>query len=147
MMSVTLDLTALTQRLARVQSRIPTLREHWTRHALVRTVQRVAAHTPIHSGRTVAGWNAALAELGASGPPINGLDVDSDAIQLGAGEGSAALDTRHNVTVATAIHTGPAVRYLEYGTTRRAPLALVQRSVSELKSSLRSELAGLHWWE
>jgi hypothetical protein len=145
--TITLTVEPLRGRLTRASQQAGQTGTQLAAGVLREVAQLAAAHTPIRSGRTVAGWNKGIELLGGNPRPISGLLVTSLAIGQGQSDVQLAQQSGKSVSSAELTHRGPAVARLEFGGGRRAPLAIVRRSVSEVSQRLPVLLAPYTWWE
>ena len=74
---------------------------------------------PVATGRSQSAWGAALSQLG---------DTGSDA--AGNGEGQLELAEDDQVTVISATNSVPYITFLEYGTSKMPPFAMLRSSLA-----------------
>jgi hypothetical protein len=99
-------------------------------------LNQIIDKNPVDTGRSRAAWVAALNQLGgatglaaATGGPGTGF---------GAGEGAASLTDDGDQTEATAMNSVDYIAYLEYGTSRIAPFAMVRSALSAVRATIAS---------
>lgn len=106
-----------------------------TREALTRTIEL----NPVDTGRSRAAWAAALTQAGGSPPPgWRGPRPEGGAIAEGAALGELVGEDDGDVTSMTAANAVRYVTFLEYGTSRMAPFAMVRRALSVVQQRVRA---------
>jgi hypothetical protein len=97
---------------------------------------------PVDTGRSRAAWASALQQAGGDAPADwQGPHPDASAIAEGGAQGSL---TRADGDSSTALSARNSVRYvgfLEYGTRRMGPMAMVRRALARVQPQL------LRWLE
>lgn len=94
--------------------------------ALTETLQR----NPVDTGRSRAAWGAALRQLGGELPADwGGSQANGAAMAEGAARGSLERSDHESTTGVSASNGVPYVGFLEYGTRRMAPFAMVRRAL------------------
>lgn len=110
--------------------RLPQARENWTRTFTSRLLTAIRDATPRETGRAQAGWEAAADQL------QSGAGSSSEHVDAGIGEGVASVQQEAEITLIAAVNQVPYVHYLEYGTSKMAPQAIVRRTLSQASAWL-----------
>lgn len=115
-------------------TRVPEARQRMVDQAIHTALESTLEMNPVRTGRSRAAWAAALAQLGGggSGSPSNGPQAE------GAALGSAVIEQTDTHTTATATNAVRYVPFLEYGTSKRAPVAMVRRSLAAVQRVISS---------
>lgn len=109
------------------QDGVPKARTTMVDQGLAAALQSIVPLNPLRTGRSRAAWAAALSQLGG-GPALSaGM---GGPIAEGAARGSLSRDDRDSTTDVRATNAVRYVPFLEYGTSKRAPLAMVRRSLA-----------------
>ncbi|HWL09536.1 MAG TPA: hypothetical protein VNQ76_14095 [Planctomicrobium sp.] len=108
------------------------------RNAMIQSLQAIITENPVETGRSRAAWVEALQQLGGI-PPAGWEGSHPTAIDDGRQKGNGTLVDGTAFTQATASNGVDYVRYLEYGTSRISPFAMVRRSLQRQ----REQLAGM----
>jgi hypothetical protein len=96
------------------------------RAALSETIQR----NPVETGRSRAAWGAALRQLGSEVPADwGGASPNGAAIAEGAARCSLERNDHESTTTVSASNGVRYVGFLEYGTRKMAPFAMVRRAL------------------
>jgi hypothetical protein len=118
----------------------PEARTHLADEALRGALARIIATHPVRTGRSRAGWQAALDQFGggtASRGGLRGAGAAMSSAGFG-GEGFAQRDDDAETTTVSASNTVPYVPFLEYGTSRMAPFAMVRRALAEVQQLVKA---------
>jgi hypothetical protein len=103
--------------------------------------RRAAELTPVRTGRARRGWGAEDAALGQGSPTPAGPAGDGELLSSGeastGGESSTRTEESGAVTSTEIENRVPYIGYLEYGTRRVKPRAMVRRALSEVAAALR----------
>ena len=92
---------------------------------------------PVETGRSRAAWAAALQQAGGEAPAEwRGPHPDAGAIAEGAARGSLTRSDGESTTDLSADNRVRYVGFLEYGTWRRAPFAMVRRALVRVQQQL-----------
>jgi hypothetical protein len=107
--------------------------EQSTQQALVNTLQL----NPVDTGRSRAAWAAALQQAGGEAPADwRGPHPQGAAIAEGAARGSFTRSDGESTTLLSAENNVSYVGFLEYGTRRMAPFAMVRRALLAVQQQL-----------
>lgn len=103
--------------------------------------RRAAELTPVRTGRARRGWGAEDAAPGQGSPTPARVPVDEGAFSTGEAssgrESSTQTEESGAVTSVEIENRVPYIGYLEYGTRRVQPRAMVRRAMSEVAAALR----------
>ena len=96
------------------------------RAALSETIER----NPVETGRSRAAWAGALRQLGGEAPADwGGAAPDGAAIAEGAARGALERNDHESMTTVSASNGVRYIGFLEYGTRKMAPFAMVRRAL------------------
>lgn len=99
------------------------------------SLQSIITENPVESGRSRAAWVQALEQLGGTAPPgwegPHGYGVAD-----GRKQGSGTLIDGNSFSEAKISNSVNYVRYLEYGTSRISPFAMVRRSLQRQRQAI-----------
>ena len=109
---------------------IPESRKRLVTEVAANVVEKTAADNPVRSGRSRAGWQAALEQI-ASGP----VAMDTDRVAQG-GEGRSTTTHDQTTTLVTSTNTVPYIAFLEYGTSKMAPFAMLRQSLAAVMGTI-----------
>jgi hypothetical protein len=109
---------------------VPESRRQMVDHGMRAALESTIELNPIRTGRSRAAWAAALAELGGTLQ----IGATSGPVSEGASLGSAAIEQSETRTTARATNSVRYVPFLEYGTSKRAPIAMVRRSLAAVRA-------------
>lgn len=110
-------------------------RTNLVREAMDQTLQATIEENPVATGRSRAAWVRALEELGGA-PPAGWEGATPWGTEEGRQLGALARDESEDQSSVTAINAVHYVTFLEYGTSRRAPVAMVRRSLAQVARRL-----------
>lgn len=100
------------------------------------TLPIVIENTPVDTGRTRRAWRTALGQLdGAAGDGPGGSSAGNDTHR---NEGHLSRSDGEHQTEIAAGNSVPYVRYLEYGTSKMAPFAMVRRALRRISQRISS---------
>lgn len=103
------------------------------RAALSETIQ----WNPVETGRSRAAWGAALRQLGGEVPAdLGGAHPNGAAIAEGAARGSLERSDHESTTTVSASNGVRYIGFLEYGTRRMAPFAMVRRALLSVQQQV-----------
>ena len=139
-LQVTNHATPKLRRLLRKQlpNRRRTAVEQTARDALTDTIRL----NPVDTARSRAAWVAALEQLG--GTPPAGWQGEAPVGEVTAGgEGHAESRQDRDTSLVTATNSVPYIPFLEYGTSRMSPFAMVRRSLLRARLRLLQRLRRL----
>jgi hypothetical protein len=108
---------------------LPEARRKMVDHGMRTALESTIELNPVRTGRSRAAWVAALAKLG--GTAAGG--ATSGPVSEGAALGSAAIEQTQTTTAASATNSVRYVPFLEYGTSKRAPVAMARRSLAAVQ--------------
>ena len=112
-------------------------RREMVEDAMRQTLGDIIRLNPVDTARSRAAWAASLAQLGTSPPEgWQGPHPDAGAIAEGAGLGVLEMvdgESQSTATAANAVHYVP---YLEYGTSRMAPFAMVRLALLRMQQAV-----------
>lgn len=120
-------------------ARLPELRRQAVEAAARQALTETILQNPVETARSRAAWVASLQQLG--GAPPTGWQGPRPTGEAD-GRRQGRLDRTHDRDV-TAVAAGNAVQYvpfLEYGTRRSAPFAMVRRALARARQSLLARL-------
>lgn len=109
-----------------IEQNIPEARQHMVNQLAADVLDHTAQENPVDSGRSRAGWLAAAEQL--PGSQVSGAGAT--------GEGTLRLNHDQTTTSVSAINQVPYVTYLEYGTSKMAPFAMLRRTLSRIRGQL-----------
>jgi len=121
--------------------RLEDARETLVKEAMVRTLQETIVRNPVETGRARAAWVRSLEELGGA-PPAGWEGPSGSGVGEGRMQGRLTQHTAQGGTEIEASSTVPYVGYLEYGTSKKAPFAMVRSAVWRMAFRVR----GLFRW-
>lgn len=135
---VEIDTGNLDQTLNRFRDHIRQSRSRLTRQLANDALTLIIQRTPVESARARASWVESLENLGSTPPPNwQGATPVSQAIaegrQLGA-LGSSTTDKSDTITFSSSVSY---INYLEFGTTRIAPIRMVHSALQTIANRLR----------
>ena len=105
--------------------------------ALQQALSDTLQWNPVDTGRSRAAWAAALAQAGGEAPADwRGPHPQGAAIAEGAACGSTARADGESTTALSAQNSVAYVSFLEYGTRRMAPFAMVRRALLAAQQQL-----------
>lgn len=113
-----------------LRNKVPTARKQMETRIAGDVLSQTADSNPVQTGRSRAGWLAAAGSIGSN------LD-DGAILPTGEGEGSATLSEDEQVTSIRATNEVPYIAYLEYGTSRMAPFAMLRQSLARVISRIQ----------
>ena len=129
--------------LLRTEQRLSENRQRLVNAILADVLTEVIELNPVDSARSRAAWVTSLDQLGFPVPP--GWQGDNPtAISEGRGLGELVQVDSSDITERTAVNSVDYVRYLEYGNSRQAPHAMVQRALHHGRQRV-SQLQHLLW--
>ncbi len=103
----------------------------------IQCLQAIVEANPVETGRSRSAWVAALEQLGGSAPA--GGEADGTVgVSEGRGQGQAELADDGQISHVKASNQVSYVPYLEYGTSKMAPFAMVRKSLLQLRTTLAS---------
>jgi hypothetical protein len=106
-------------------------RQTLSEQALRAALTQIVASNPVETGRSRGAWVESLEQLG--GTPAAGWEGSQPtAVEEGRRQGQLLSQQLSGRTVLSAVNGVSYVRYLEYGTSRMAPFAMVRRSLRSL---------------
>lgn len=108
---------------------VPEARRQMVQLGMQSALESTIDLNPVRTGRSRAAWISALAQLGgrSSGTATSGPTAE------GAALGSAAVEQAEATTTASATNAVKYVPFLEYGTSKRAPVAMARRSLAAVR--------------
>ncbi|MCA8997252.1 MAG: hypothetical protein KDA80_09700 [Planctomycetaceae bacterium] len=116
---------------------VPTSRRNFIQSVALQTLQETAQNNPVRTGRSRAAWNAAANQI--NGPTeTGGLTTASDHSSDGSTDGQARQSDAGDSTEIIATNAVPYVPYLEYGTSKMAPKAMLRRALLSISRKLHS---------
>jgi hypothetical protein len=115
------------------EQRVPKARLEMTRQAMQAALESTMNLNPVRTGRSRAAWAAALAALGGGSSAQAGL---SGPTAEGAALGSLAQSQSDDTTEIAATNAVRYVPFLEYGTTKRAAVGMVRRSLAIVRQKV-----------
>jgi hypothetical protein len=107
-------------------SDVPEARRRMVEDGIKAALESTIQLNPVRTGRSRAAWSAALSRI--SGQTTGG--ATSGPLAEGSALGSATIEQGESSTVASATNAVRYVPFLEYGTSKRAPVAMVRRSLA-----------------
>lgn len=118
--------------------RLSESRRRLVEQAMRQTLQDVVRLNPVDTGRSRSAWVAALRQAGWEVPGgWQGPRSDASAIAQGAGLGELARsEPSSSMTMLSAHNRVRYVGFLEYGTRRMAPFAMVRRALAVAQQQL-----------
>jgi len=103
------------------------------RAALIETMQR----NPVETGRSRAAWGAALRQLGGEAPADwGGASPNAAAIAEGAARSVLERNDHESTTTVSASNGVRYIGFLEYGTRKMAPFAMVRRALLSVQQQV-----------
>lgn len=121
------------------ESDLPESRRRLVQDATREALQRTIEMNPVDTGRSRAAWVAALTQAGGSPPPgWRGPHPQGGAIAQGASLGGLEPSDEGDTTSLTARNQVQYVAFLEYGTSRMSPFAMVRRALAFTQQRVRS---------
>lgn len=130
-MTVDVDADGLASALRDASSRIAAGRAERVLTASRVMIGRIAALTPVETGRLRDGWEAAAANI------ASGIDGGAD------GEGDAVVTNDAGTTEVIASNRVPYGPFVEYGMRQKAPVGMVRRGVSDSRAEVLALLGEL----
>ncbi len=100
-----------------------------------RSLQSIITENPVESGRSRAAWVQALEHLGGTAPP-GWEGSHGNGVVDGRKHGTGTLVDGNSFSEATISNSVNYVRYLEYGTSRISPFAMVRRSLQRQRQAI-----------
>lgn len=105
--------------------------------AMQQTLVDTLELNPVATGRSRAAWAAALAQIGVELPADwRGPQPDGAAIAEGAAQGTLTRSEDDSTTQINAENGVQYIGFLEYGTRRMAPFAMVRRALAAVQQEL-----------
>ena len=137
---VDVDDEALRQRLDLLREKeVPAARRDLSRRLMREVLRQTILRNPVDTARSRAAWVASLEQLGGTAPPgWRGPEPSASAIDEGRGLQELTESQTHGETEIEARSGVSYVPYLEYGTRKMAPFAMVRRSLAEMAGRLRA---------
>lgn len=129
--TVDVDADGLASALRDASSRIAAGRAERVLAASRLVIGRIAALTPVETGRLRDGWDAAAANIAI------GIDGGTG------GDGDAVVTSDTGTTVVIASNRVPYGPFVEYGTRQQAPAGMVRRGVSDSPAEVLAMLSEL----
>lgn len=118
------------------RTRLPRARQRMVEEGMRETLPIVIENTPVDTGRTRRAWRTALGQLdGAAGDGPGGSSAGNDTHR---NEGHLSRSDGEHQTEIAAGNSVPYVRYLEYGTSKMAPFAMVRRALRRISQRISS---------
>lgn len=107
-----------------IRQGIPTARQSMVNGIATDVLNQTAAGNPVRTGRSQNAWNTAASQLSGDGigSSIGGSGQSA--------EGSASTSHDETTTQVAATNHVPYVSFLEYGTSKMAPFAMLRRSLA-----------------
>lgn len=130
-MTVDVDADGLASALRDASSRIAAGRAERVLTASRVMIGRIAALTPVETGRLRDGWEAAASSIAI------GIDGGTG------GDGDATVTSDAGTTEVIASNRVPYGPFVEYGTRQQAPAGMVRRGVSDSRSEVLAMLGEL----
>ena len=112
---------------------IPKSRREMVNALTQQTLETTRRETPIDTGRSRAAWSSALTQAGQNGSASGAASEEGHAVQSETATISATSSTNRV----------PYIAYLEYGTSKMAPFAMVRKSLAKVISQI-SHLFRIH---
>lgn len=103
-------------------------RTNLVREAMVEALQATIENNPVATGRSRAAWVVALEELGGT-PPAGWEGTAPRGTEEGRQLGSLSQDESADQSSVAATNAVHYVTFLEYGTSRKAPVAMARRGL------------------
>lgn len=107
---------------------LPEARRQMVEEAARETLQAIIEKNPVDTGRSRAAWANALGHLDGQ-PPAGWEGGNRSGTATGRNEGSSSRDDTADATTISAHNEVPYIHYLEYGTSRMAPFAMVRNAL------------------
>lgn len=108
-------------------ARIPAARRKLIQQLLQSSLQKIRDNTPVQTGRAQAAWEAAHRQLLSESTTSNAGSTT---------EGTATQTNDQQTTTAEATNAVPYIVFLEYGTRRQRPVAMVRRALHEIRPQI-----------
>lgn len=112
-------------------------RENLVRESMISALQTVVERNPVRTGRARAAWVQSLEELGGTAP-AGWEGAQATGVATGRSLGMLSIDDGDETSQIEATNAVDYIAYLEYGTSKRAPFAMVRSALNQLKSRLAS---------
>ncbi|MEZ5943799.1 MAG: hypothetical protein R3C18_20580 [Planctomycetaceae bacterium] len=124
MIKLKLDQDALSHIAEIRDQKLPRALQNLTRDLMREGLEKIRNETPVDTGRAQAGW-ASAQQLSDSetGGSISNATAEGELTEQATGQSSSL----------TATNFVPYVPFLEYGTTRMRPFAMIRRALQELR--------------
>lgn len=137
-MKLTIELTgdAADSLRERARTKLPVERRDLVERLLRRSLSQIVIENPVDTGRSRAAWARVLEQLGGFVPGWQGRDAI--AMREGSRSGKLAIVESAQSTTASATNSVKYIPFLEYGTHRSAPVAMVRRALAATARSLHS---------
>lgn len=132
---VHLDRDAARRLRERAQRDLPRSRRQLVEESLTSALQQIIETHPVETGRSRAAWEAALSQATAGGASSEGGPPRGRA--GGSREGRLTVYDGGDITEASATNSVAYVPFIEYGTRRSAPRAIVRRALARLVQRIR----------
>lgn len=118
---------------------LPKARRRLVQDAMREALGRTIELNPVDTGRSRAAWATALTQAGGNPPPgWRGPRPEAGAIAEGAALGELIDEDDGDVTSMTAANAVRYVTFLEYGTSRMAPFAMLRRALAAVQGRVRA---------
>ncbi|WP_437194551.1 hypothetical protein [Planctomicrobium sp. SH527] len=112
---------------------LATSRDKMVQDASIASLQAIITATPVDTARTRSAWVQALEQLGGT-PPAGWEGPHPTEAEAGRRQGQLSRTSGDSQSSVVATNSVSYVNYLEYGTSRRAPFAMVRRGLQNVKS-------------
>ena len=115
-------------------TQLATSRKRMVQQVSIASLQAIILATPVDTARARAAWVQALEQLGGT-PPAGWEGAQPTETDSGRRHGQLIFVDTDNLSSATATNSVNYVNYLEYGTSRMAPFAMVRRGLQNSRST------------
>lgn len=112
-------------------------RENLVRESMISALQTVVERNPVRTGQARAAWVQSLEELGGTAP-AGWEGPQGTGVSTGRGLGMLSVDEGDETSRIEATNAVDYIAYLEYGTSKKAPFAMVRSALHQLRSRLSS---------
>jgi hypothetical protein len=110
-------------------------RENLVREAMIESLQKIVEQNPVRTGQARAAWVQSLEELGGT-PPAGWEGPQPTGVETGRRLGTLSIDDGDEISRIEATNAVHYISYLEYGTSRMAPFAMVRSALLQLQTRL-----------
>jgi|GEM_PF-3339516 len=121
---------------SQLTDRVQAARQDLVRQATCQTLQSIVRDNPVETGQSRAAWVNGLEQLGGTAPP-GWEGAAPTGVESGRTHGSGEQEEGAGTTLMRVRNQISYVRYLEYGTSRMAPFAMVRRGLLQIRPILK----------